>query len=122
MAGITNIAWEIIIPEEIDWLEISPLRGTGYTRVNVRIVNGSNPLTSTTVTVRSTNLDGRVETTEFEVIKCITCDCKDLDIVQIFPCDCKDLDIVQIFPCDCDDLDVVQIFPCDCKDLDVEPM
>ena len=105
MAGITNIAWEIIIPEGIDWLEISPLRGTGYTRVNVKIVNGSNSSTSTTVTVRSTNLDGRVEETYFEVIKCITCDCSDLDVVQIFPCDCSDLTIEPI-QCSCGDIEI----------------
>lgn len=105
MGDITNLSWQIIIPDDSDWLVVNPMSGTGNTKINVDIVDSKTGSTSTTAVISAvcTSCSEYLEPFTLEIIRCIMCDCDDLVVERIFPCGCEDL-VIEPIQCSCDNI------------------
>jgi len=101
MEGLTNLSWEIVVsPSQtdmehptIDWLVISPLTGTGNTKISVSIIDGLNTDTAATVTLWCTSCPSQTYKT-FQIERCNPCDCYHLELNKEKPyCNCGALSV-----------------------------
>lgn len=108
MGDITNLSWQIIIPDDSDWLVVNPMSGTGNTKINVDIVDSRTGSTTTAATISAvcTSCSEYLEPFTLEIIRCIMCDCDDLVVERIFPCGCEDL-VIEPIQCGCGSLSII---------------